>query len=413
MSSLKIYQIGVGSFGRFGFEKLVEMHNHLEEIDVELKGVCEKDFDKLEAAEKFAEANGIDIETFHDPDEMYDAASREEGEIVIYDAGPADTHSRHIQRSLQNGFYHLTEKPPSMTREEHLTEKKLSERSDVFYKVDFIECESPVVKKTIELLEDNEIDSIKVFRESSIGAQKVLQPVERRGVKGGDILDKMVHEVYVLDLLEAARIEPELELEEAHSDFFMPKKLGSEKLMAVDGGVKRGIDPMTATGQTHAKFSAGDVDVELHSSWLGLSEEAEKFEESMDLHLVERGYRSSEDGVFMDEDARFFIIEGERNLLGDLLHGKLYDLDREEEIGVPDLMHDQLYRVIEKAVTSFAKEESQAGDKEADLFVNSVFDVKDRVVENTGGFMDELEKSNERLRKLMVEDFEVGERATA
>ncbi len=419
VKSLKIYQIGLGSFGRHGFEKLVEMHNHLEEVDVELKGVCERDFDRLEEAQKFAEANGIDIETFHSVEEMYDAAEEESGKVMFYGAGPADVHAHHIYESLQRGFFHLAEKPPSMTREQHLREKELSKERDVFYKVDFVERENPVVKKALDLLEGEDIESIKVFRESSIGAQKVLQPVERQGVKGGDILDKMVHEVYVLDFLEAAGMEPELELEEAVSPYFMPKTPGSEKLMSVNGSVLEDISEKTATGRTHAVFQAGDVDVEFYSSWLGVSEEAksaaERVEDLVEESVIDRSHRGAGDKAFVDEEARFFVVEGTRELAGDMLHGNLYDLDSGQQIEVPDLLHDQLYRVVEKAVLSAVGKDvdHEVTEKEIDIFMNAVFDVKERVVENADGFMDELERANRRLKEMIIEDLKMEEGVTA
>jgi len=44
VTALKVYQIGVGSFGKYGFEKLIELENEFETVDVELKGVCDSDF---------------------------------------------------------------------------------------------------------------------------------------------------------------------------------------------------------------------------------------------------------------------------------------------------------------------------------------------------------------------------------
>lgn len=412
MTELKVYQIGVGSFGRYGFEKLVEMHNHLEEVDVELAGVCEKDFDKLEAAEKFAAAHGIEVETFVKPEDMYQAAE-ENGEVMVYDASPSDIHAYHIQESLQRNFFHLAEKPPSMTRENHLREKELARNRDVFYKVDFIERESPVVKKALELLKGEEIDSIKVFRESSVGAQKVLQPVERSGVVGGDILDNMVHEVYALDFLEAAGQEPGLELEGAHASYFMPKEPGSEKLMALDGGITKKICERTATGQSWAAFNASGARVELHSSWLGLSEEAEeevrRIEKLTGHRVTDKSHTGAGDEAFVDEEARFFVVEGSRGLAGDMLHNKLYDLETGEELETPELMHDQLYRVIEKAVLSAAgrKVEDEIGEKEIDVLMNAIFDARDRTLQNAGDYLEELDDANSQLKRMIVEDLEI------
>lgn len=412
MKELKIYQIGLGSFGRYGFEKIVELHNHFEEIDVRLCGVSEKDFDRLEAAEKFASHNGVELETFSTARELYEAAKEEEGQVMVYDAGPAEAHSEHIYRSLQNGFYHLAEKPPSLTRENHRKEKELARDRDVFYKVDFIERESPVVRKTLELLEGEDIASIKVFRESSIGAQKVLQPVERQGVKGGDVLGKMTHEVYVLDFLERAGNEPELEIEGAEAEYFMPKKPGSEKMMALDGGITDEIGQKVATARTSAAFDSSGTLVELHSSWVGLSDEtrdaASKVREATGADVTDSGYSEISGRAFLDEEARFFIVEGSRNLVGDMLNKRLYDLDTGEEIDTPDLMHDQLYRVIEKAVLAAAGKEpgAEIGEKEVDVFMEAVFDVRKHAIEEAEEYLEELEAANSRLREMIVEDKE-------
>ncbi len=414
MTPLKIYQIGVGSFGRYGFEKLVEMHRNLDEVDVELKGVCEKDFDALEAAEKFARAHGIEIEKFQKIDDLYSAAEGEEGEVMIYDAGSTDTHAEHIFRSMRNDFFHLAEKPPSLTREQHLEEKRLAEEKDVFWKVDFIERESPVVKKTTELLENESIDSIKIFRESSAGTQKMLQPAKRSGVKGGDVLDKMVHEVYVLDFLEATGVMSRLELENARSRYLMPKNPGADRLMTVDGGTSDEINDRTATAQTRAKFNAPGVEIRLHSSWLGLSEEAqeeaERLEEITGYTFFNDSYVEADGNAFRDQEARFFVIEGSRNLAGDMLHGKLFDLDTGDEIETPDLLHDQLYRVIEKAVLQASgREDRDFSDREVDVFMNAVFDARDRAIQNAGEFFEELESSNRKVAEMIVEDTEMEE----
>ncbi|MFB6265957.1 MAG: hypothetical protein ABEI07_02625, partial [Candidatus Nanohaloarchaea archaeon] len=306
----------------------------------------------------------------------------------------------------------LAEKPPSLRREQHLREKRLASSADVFYKVDFIERESPVVRKALDLLEGEEIDSLQVFRESSAGIQKALQPAERSGVKGGDVLDKMVHEVYVLDMLEAAGQEPELELEDAETRYLMPKKPGSEKFMSLDGGVTDTIGTDTATGMTKALYDVG-TSVELHSSWLGLSQEAEEaasqVKNATGAEMLERTYTAVDERAFADEEARFFVVEGSRRLAGDMLHKRLYDLETGEELETPDLLHDQLYRVIERAVLSACGMEVdvEIGEKEIDTFMEAVFDAREEAVESCGDYLEELDAANERMKKMVVEDTEV------
>ncbi len=401
MASVKVYQIGVGDFGRFGFEKLVEMHNHLNEPQVELKGVVEQDFEKLEAAEKFARANGIEIEKFSSVEEMYGEAEQQEGIVMVYDAGPSEAHAKHVYESMNRGLFHLAEKPPSMTREQHIRERKLSSEEKVFWKVDFIERESPVVKKAVEILEDTRIDSIEVFRESSTGIQKILEPAKRTGVQGGDILDKMVHEIYVLDFLEKAGNDMELELKAADSRFLVPHKRASEKMMDIYGGYTEEINEETATGMTRAEFSSGDTEVVLNSSWLGMSREArrtlEHIREQTGHEVFRVGVRQVDENAFESEEARFFITRGERNLLGDMLQDRLFDLDSGEEIETPDLIHDQLYRVIEKAVKEAAGDRVREEDGKLDVFMNGLFDARESALEKKEDFIEELDRANERV----------------
>lgn len=404
MKTVKVYQVGLGSFGRYGFEKFVEMHGHFDQVDVRLKGLCEPDFEKREAAEKFAGAKGIEIETFDSPDEMYDAAEEEDGEVLVYDAGPSGEHPDNIYRSMRRGFYHVAEKPPSMTREEHIKERKLAADSDVMWKVDFIERESPVVKKAVEMVEGKNIDRIEVFRQSSVGVQKMLEPVKRAGVMGGDVLDKMVHEIYVLDLLEAAGNPVELELEGTCCDYFMPYTKGSEKMLDIHGGYTEEIDEKVATGQTSADFSSGDTDVKLHSSWLGLSDEAREKVETLELDWspFKEEFVESGDAAFRSEETRFFVLEGEKNLFGDMLNGKLFDLDSREEVELPDLLHDQLYRVLEKSVRAAAGEKDRSvSEEEIDVFMNALYDVRQEIIDSEHDFFECLEEANSRVAMLV------------
>jgi predicted dehydrogenase len=408
MQTVKVYQIGLGDFGRNGFEKLVELHRYFGKVDVELKGVCDTDFDRLDEAEKFAEANDIFIETFQDVEEMYEAAEQERGKILIYDSGPSETHSRHIHRSLQNDFFHLAEKPPSMSREEHLSEKEMSRERELMYLVDFIERESPVVKKAEEILEGKNVDRLDIFRQSSIGLQKLMQPVKRSGVKGGAVLDKMVHEAYLFDLLGNEK----LEFESVQIENFMPKTVGAEKFMSIRGGYTENISKNTAQGEVKALLKSGDADVTLHGSWMGFSEDSRKaasrIKDVTGHDVLGSGYQTVDGKAFLDEECRFFTVQGEKNLAGDMLNGRLFDLDTGEELDTPDLIHDQLHRVIEKAVLNAVGErEDVIGQHEVDEFMECLFKVQE---EASGDAFEELERSRERLKDMIVEDRKILER---
>lgn len=412
MDKVKIYQIGLGDFGRYGFDKLVELSQEFDKI--QLCGVCEKDFELLENAEKFAEVNGLDIETFQKPEEMYRSARQDKEfgtQVMVYDAGPTNNHAEHIYQSMQNDFFHLAEKPPSMNRGEHIREKRLSQSGEAMWKADFIERENPAVKKALEMIQENDIESIEVFRESSVGVEKALDNTQRLGVKGGDVLDKMTHEIYALDMMEESGEELDLELEDVECRFFHPKTLESEKFTDMYSGYTEEINQQTATGMTKAEFSCGNIDLKLNSSWMGLSEEAmirsQKLEEQTGHRFFSREYSEINDKAYVNEECRFFVIKGEKNLAGDMLQNRLFNLDTGEEIELDNYLHDQLYRVLEKAAfQAGGKEVEIISGKEIETFMNAIFDIKD-AIDYEREYYDELSKAQQKIRKLTVEDRKV------
>lgn len=403
MKEVKVFQIGLGSFGRHGFEKFVEMEKHYKDVDVELYGVSDSDFEKLDNAEKFAESQGLEIETFNSVEKIYREAEKQNSQdtkILIYDAGPTELHAEHIFRSLRNNFFHLAEKPPSMTREDHIKEKKLMLDNDVRFTVDFIERESPVVKKALELTEGKNIESIEAFRESSIGIQKMLQPVERMGVKGGAVLDKMSHEAYIMDFTDVG------ELESIEKEFYMPFDVGSDSFMNIRSGKASKIDEETAAGACTARIS-GNTDIILHSSWLGVSERArtlgEELEELTGLNPVESDFRVLGEEGFLDEECRFFVLKGEKELFGDMLHKKLFNLETGEKIELKSTLHDQLYRVLESSVRCAAGLENNVlTEEEIDQYMNLIFDISEHYDEQDT--FDALEASNSRVKERILDN---------
>jgi hypothetical protein len=409
MDKVKIYQIGLGDFGRYGFDKLVELSREFDKI--QLCGVCDKDFELLENAEKFAEINDTEVKTFQKTQELYSEARKQDSpsnQIMIYDAGPTTDHAEHIYQSMQNGFFHLAEKPPSMNRGEHIREKKLSQKGDAMWTVDFIERENPVVKKALEIIEDNTVESIEIFRESSVGIEKSLDNAARLGVKGGDILDKMVHEIYAVDMIEKTGDEAELELEDVECRYFHPKTGESNKFTGVYSGYTEEINSQTATAMTKADFSSGNTRLKFHSSWMGLSEEAmfasQSLEDETNHRFFKRDFSEINGKAYVNEEARFFIIKGEKNLAGDMLQNKLFDLETGEEIETDNFLHDQLYRVLEKAVFhAGGKDVEIISEKEIDLFMNAIFDIKDSI-DYEREYFEELDKAKEKLDKMTVKD---------
>lgn len=407
--TVHVFQIGCRDIGRLGFEKFLDLEEYFP-LDVEFEGVYCKDFDAEDGAMKYAESLEKDVEFFDDVKDLYSVAEDKKGSVLIYDAGPPHLHSRNIARSLEHGFHHLVEKPPSVTREEHLAERRLAANSPVNYKVDFIERENPVVKKIFDLVDADDIESIEVFRESSFAVQKILQPVNFSHVKGGAVLDKMSNDIFILDL-----IGDEMEFEDAEIDYLMPKELGGEKILNSDDGGARHISEKAAVGKCKGVFSSGNIDIELNASWLGLSDETriwnQEVNEKFNEEIVKSEHREIEGKGFQSEECRFFVVEGEEKLLCDLRNEKIYDLDKEELIEVTELPRDQLYRVLEKAVLDAAEVEKYKIDEhEVDEFMNCLFDVQDQC---SGDVFEEVDRATERIRSLMSSDKKISDKVEA
>jgi len=82
---------------------------------------------------------------------------------------------------------------------------------------------------------------------------------------------------------------------------------------------------------------------------------------------VDRDYSELDGKAFVDEECRFFVIEGEKNLMGDMLHQKLYNLEKKNRY-LFDYIHDQLYRIIEKAVLKAAGKMSKPYQRRRQMY---------------------------------------------
>lgn len=404
METVKVFHIGLGSFGRHGFEKLIELDRHYNDVNVVVEAVCDEDQEKLEAAAKFADSQNVEIETFTDVEDCYqraEEADSDECNVLIYDAGPSELHAEHIYRSLRKGFFHLAEKPPSLTREDHIKEKKLMYDSEVRFTVDFIERESPVVKKALKITDENSIDSIEVFRESTKGLKKLTNPIDHNKIQGGAVLDKMCHEAFLLDFVGS-----DWKIENIEKDY-MPFEIESDSFMTMSSGKSPSISKKCAESRYSIEISQEDTDLVLNGSWLGCSQRSKKLSEKIesvtDHSVINTDFGVQEGKGIIDEEARFFILEGDTDLVGDMLNDRLFNLETGEEIEVPSLIHDQLYRVLESSVRCAADLENNTLDEEVlDQFMDVVFDVSEYYDSSLDEF-EALEKSNDLIRSLFVD----------
>lgn len=162
-----------------------------------------------------------------------------------------------------------------------------------------------------------------------------------------------------------------------------------------------------ATGQTQTSFQAGEVTVNLHSSWLGFSDESteviELIRKDLEHELGVEEYMEAGSSAFLNQETRFFVVKGSRKLVGDMLKKKLFDLETGEELEVADLMHDQLYRVLEKAVLDAAeKRDTEFTERETREFMNAIFDAREEAIQGEELFK-ELETSTNKIRQMIVD----------
>lgn len=403
--TLKIFHIGLDGYGRLGFRELLEICSE-EDIDAEVAGVFSRDKTLIEDALNTSPIDEKQVQVFQDLDEMYRKASEQNSDVFIYDTGSSDTHSDNLYRSLQHGFYHLAERPPSIKREEHLKERRLSEESDVTWKVDFIERENPAVKKALELLENEEINKIETHRYSSEAVEASLMPEKRRKLRGGTVLNKAINEIYTTDFLEKAGSEKELKLESVENEHFTPFRRGSDKLLSIEGGYTEEICGKTATADFSAVFSADNVEIEINAGIMGMTEQgliqASKLKESTGHDFRHRDFIEADGEAFLDERAAFFVVEGSREIAGDLIEGELFDLETGKKLDAGSEEYTPLYRVIKDAIEDAIREEEEELDMETDLFMNALYDARDSIEGEE--YMDELDKANSRLESMIISE---------
>ncbi len=411
MQKVYVYQIGCGTFGKHGFEKLLQLSKKYD--FVEFAGITEINPERREFIKKKAEYKSK-LKIFDHTFDMYQEALKlkDKGKIMIYDVGPSELHYSHLSKSMKFGFWHFAEKPPALTREEFEQELKLPKK----WNCDFIEEENEVVLTAINYLKRNKlkIKSIEVFRESSIGLQKILGTFTREAVKGGCLLDKSTNEIYIFSFLNACKQEiKNIKPTKARADYLMIESLNKENFLDIFGQIKNEISEETATAENIVggllETKKSKIPFKLHSSWLGVSEEGKKISNKLKkLTNYEFVRKKQEKGMEIPyEDFRLFILNcGSVTLYGEMKNRKLF-VERDKKIGEVKLLNleeDQLYRILEKSVFKVLKGEETNLENMKNI-VRIIFDRKEKIwkslrnkdklkeVEKTKGIINERIKS--------------------
>jgi predicted dehydrogenase len=274
---------------------------------------------------RFAEAAGHSPEGFDTLERLYRRAGATNKGLVV-DTTPVEESFDALDRAHRHDVPHLVEHPSTATAEERKAERIAAASAGVSWMSDILAHNNPAVRAAKEEVDD--VHSLKAFCESSVGVEKYLGVMSSGRTHGCDVLDRMQHLSYVNELADSH------EVETAEARSVMPAGDGA---MSVNGGPTE-EEEMLATARTQARLE-GNAEIELYSSWTGTSQEAERVAERVNSEIgrnpIRRSVASSGDHTYRSVDARFFVVEGDTELFGDLVSGRLYELGSGTEIDTP------------------------------------------------------------------------------
>lgn len=403
MKKVYIYQIGCGTFGQIGFERLLQLSKRYD--FVEFRGIAEINPERREFARNKAKKYGFDIKVFDHTFEMYQDALclKKKGNIFIYDVSPSVLHYSHLLKSMKFGFWHLTEKPPALTKEEFKVELKLPKK----WNCEFIEEENEAVLTAINYIKRNnlKIKSLKIFRESSIGLQKILG-TNRRSVGGDSILDKSIHETYILLFLEASKQRAkDIKLTKVKINYLMIDSLNNNEFLNIFGEKQKELtkDIAVAEGIIEGFIKTDKkIPFKLYSSWLGISEKGRKINKELKkLTNYDFIIKKRVEGMKIPyEDFRVFIIECCSAILyGEMKNKKLFVKrnGKIRKLKLINLEEDQLYRVLKNFIFA-VKREKPISLENRNKFLKIIFESREKISIGKRKKSRELRKTRTRVR---------------
>jgi len=404
MGSLKpvvhVFQIGYGKWGKIAFKKFVQLSKELRDVNLILEGICDIDPKARADLEKIMEKEKLKTKIFSYTQDMYNHASGMSN-VLIYDASPGELHTSHVLKSIEYKFFHLAEKPPYLTKED----EEMVEKQDGNWGFDAIEYFNPAVLFAKRFLKEERINilSVETFRYNSIGLKKILHGDHRYGVQGGDILDKAIHEIYLLDFFDSIN----MKLTDSKIDFFMINSIENPKLVDIRLKIFGGKNP--ATAQSNINGLAGKVPIGIHTGWLGVPDlDIVREIEKNTGKKIKFSKESEINGKkFLDEELRIFVIKGEKDgkpieMYGDMKHFQFF-LKGDEWKEITLEKNDQLYIVLRNAVYTTAGKEKFFIDRERiDLFSMFLFEARDKSLENPINPEKEAEKTREYIMKKLL-----------
>ncbi|MCK4883612.1 MAG: hypothetical protein KAS30_01950, partial [Candidatus Diapherotrites archaeon] len=229
-----------------------------------------------------------------------------------------------------------------------------------------VESENPVVLTLLDIIKKEtkkqKIKSIETHRFSSIGLEKATAPLFRNGITGGDLLDLLPEESYLLRFFDDNPAKLDIFIEDAKSKYLMISNLQEQPNLINSSGhelTKTNMEnnpPVSA--QTKIMLKINDVPVKLNSGWLGLSTETKKKIKSISKDVKHEFISTHNASTYLEkqefEGIRLIHIKLEKSeFIGDLSHNVLFSKTDAKwtKKKLVTVKNDELSRIFSKTIS--------------------------------------------------------------
>jgi len=213
MTKIGVVFIGLGYMGFRAYMSLMlitEVLKQGHQIEISLIIAIEPDEQTRKDFKRFFEALLIPFKMYSCLEEFFFDFNSLLGKtqikhLIFYDASPTQLHASNLNRingfkksaDTSINFYYFGEKPLSTDKEQLCSWLKEGEDKIIPFCCDFIELQNSaylILKNYLDSV-SFEIETLKFCRASCMGFEKLFKPAQRRGVTGGALEDKGIHDI--------------------------------------------------------------------------------------------------------------------------------------------------------------------------------------------------------------------------
>jgi hypothetical protein len=267
MHRLNIVFLGFGRMGQAAFASLNQITDRLrqEGIDPHLRAVFEADENLIPVLPNLTGAKAIFVDTSAAQTvALHDLLHQQLGlkaqdEFLIYDATPSTCHLKNLVAVCEHypRAIYLGEKPLFTRRTGLIALKHFGNR----ILCDFVDSQNEAVLKLLAMQRGSlRIEHLRFWRLNSSGLQKLSAPQNGRGIEGGALLDKGIHDIALAAILMRNQqiTAASWTVQEAANLAFMPPTPNSD-----------GFPDAAGYARIHS-LGPPSVNAEFHYSWIGV-----------------------------------------------------------------------------------------------------------------------------------------------